>query len=91
MKKHLFWLCVLAFSASLHVTAQSFKLQISAHPELSANNYLAYPTPSGNLLRQAIFLCISRIMGDMDRAISFMRSNIFDRLKHLNGLILLGF
>ena len=49
MKKHLFWLCVLAFSASLHVTAQSFKQQISAHPELSANNYLAYPTPSGKL------------------------------------------
>ena len=49
MKKHLFWLCVLAFSASLHVTAQSFKQQISVHPELSANNYLAYPTPSGKL------------------------------------------
>ena len=49
MKKHLILLCVLAFSASLHVTAQSFKKQISAHPELSANNYLAYPTPSGKL------------------------------------------
>ena len=49
MKKQLILLCALAFSASLHVTAQSFKKQISAHPELSANNYLAYPTPSGKL------------------------------------------
>ena len=49
MKKQLILLCALAFSASLHVTAQSFKKQISARPELSANNYLAYPTPSGKL------------------------------------------
>ena len=49
MKKQLILLCALAFSASLHVTAQSFRKQISEHPELSANNYLAYPAPSGRL------------------------------------------
>ena len=49
MKKHLILLCVLAFSASLHVVAQSIRKQIESHPELSANNYLAYPAPSGKL------------------------------------------
>ena len=49
MKRQLILLCALAFSASLHVTAQSFRKQISEHPELSANNYLAYPAPSGRL------------------------------------------
>ena len=49
MKKQLILLCALAISASLHVTAQSFRKQISEHPELSANNYLAYPAPSGRL------------------------------------------
>ena len=49
MKKQLILLCALAISALLHVTAQSFRKQISEHPEFSANNYLAYPAPSGRL------------------------------------------
>ena len=75
MKKHLILLCVLAFSASLHVVAQSIRKQIESHPELSANNYLAYPAPSGKLTP----------------AISFMRSNIFARSKRFSGLIRLAF
>ena len=49
MRKHLILLCIMAILLPLHTTAQSFKKEIYAKPELSANNYLAYPTPSGKL------------------------------------------
>ncbi|PJI21780.1 histidine phosphatase family protein [Prevotella intermedia] len=49
MRKHLILLCTAAFLSSLHITAQSFRNEIDAKPELSASNCLAYPTPSGKL------------------------------------------
>ena len=49
MRKHLILLCIMVILLPLHTTAQSFKKEIYAKPELSANNYLAYPTPSGKL------------------------------------------
>ena len=49
MRKHYFLLCMTFFLSSLQVSAQSFRKEIDAKPELSASNYLAYPTPSGHL------------------------------------------
>ena len=37
------------FLSSLQLSAQSFRKEIDAKPELSASNCLAYPTPSGRL------------------------------------------
>lgn len=49
MRKHYFLLCMTFFLSSLQLSAQSFRKEIDAKPELSASNYLAYPTPSGRL------------------------------------------
>lgn len=49
MRKHYFLLCMTFFLSSLQLSAQSFRKEIDAKPELSASNYLAYPTPSGCL------------------------------------------
>ena len=49
MRKQITLLCMMAFLSSLHVTAQSFRKDIDAKPELSASNGVAYPTPSGKL------------------------------------------
>ena len=42
-------LFLLSFLPSLYLSAQSFRKEIDAQPELSASNYLAYPAPSGRL------------------------------------------
>lgn len=49
MRKQLTLLCMMTFLSSLHITAQSFRKEIDAKPELSASNGVAYPTPSGKL------------------------------------------
>ncbi len=40
-------LFLLSFLPTLYLSAQSFRKEINARPELSASNYLAYPAPSG--------------------------------------------
>ncbi len=49
MRKQLTLLCMMTFLSLLHITAQSFRKEIDAKPELSASNGVAYPTPSGKL------------------------------------------
>lgn len=49
MRRHYFLLCMTFFLSSLQLSAQSFRKEIDAKPELSASNCLAYPTPSGRL------------------------------------------
>ncbi len=45
MKKQ--FLLLVSFFAVLSVSAQSFRDEIAKNPNLSASNYMAYPTPSG--------------------------------------------
>ena len=49
MRKHLILLCTAVFLSSLHITAQSFRNEIDANPELSASNCLALPRPGATL------------------------------------------
>ena len=78
MKKYFILLCTMAFLSSLHITAQSFRKEIYARPELSANNYLAYPTPSGKLT-----LPPTDYVPGTDLVISFTIISTYDLYKHL--------
>ena len=89
MRKQITLLCMMAFLSSLHVTAQSFRKDIDAKPELSASNGVAYPTPQENLrhLLLAMSQSISLTMDGMAHVIFYQDKTILDRCRYLNELI----
>ena len=79
MRKQITLLCMMAFLSSLHVTAQSFRKDIDAKPELSASNGVAYPTPSGKLTPPPAGYCPSLYLSLWTAwvALSFIRTRLY--------------
>ena len=71
MRKHYFLLCMTFFLSSLQLSAQSFRKEIDAKPELRQAIILLIPHRRDVLLRllQAMFLCIFHTMADTVRVI----------------------